>query len=182
MARTYVLQAPRIAVAAARMKADVNYIGVQDEETVAWLQANHVFVRDVWRDGHITVRRLQRLYHQLFPGDVLMMDGSLPENTMRKAISYAQAQGARIVVCLEAGQTVADTIIPMTDVLICYQAGFDPVADNIIVLDEALSSVAWAGALALCLMNGQNRERFEPFCYQAASMGELPWYDEVAYH
>jgi|GEM_PF-2419380 len=197
MSRIYALQAPRLAAAAARMKADVNYLGTADDAEVIWLERSHVFVRDAWAEGPVTVRRLQCLYHRLFPGDWLLMDGSLPAALTAKASAYARERGARVVIGLKAGQSGGETSGSAArgeatrsestpgdaaDILV-HEPGaswFDnPGAVVQIEPDENLD--AWIGTLAISLMNGFDLERSKPLCRRAASLSDIPWYDEVAY-
>lgn len=184
MSRIYVLQAPMLAVAAARMKTDVNYIGMTDHEaTVKCLEENHVFMRDVWNEGSLTEKRLQRLYHRLFPGDFLLMDSALPHELMMKASSYARELGAQVVISLKASEAkIADPIGDAAEILVCEPgAEWSGTPGAAIQLKPEEHLEAWVGALALCLMNGLELERSTAFCRRAAAFAEPPWYDEVAY-
>jgi len=188
MSRIYVLQAPRMAVAAARMKADVNFLGAVDIETADWLSDNHVFIRESWETGEVSVKQLQRLYHRLFPGDLLVMDGSLPDELMRKAAGYARELEARVVIGLKSsgtsveGATVKD-VGDLADILVhAPDARWTGNPGTIVPLEAADNLEAWVGAMALCLMNGLSLEQSRSFCKRAAGFKEeLPWYDEVAY-
>lgn len=192
MSRIYVLQSPGIAVAAARMKADVNFLGAVDERTADWLSDNHVFLRETWAPGEVTVKQLQRLYHRLFPGDMLVMDGTLPDELMAKASTYARELGAKVVIGIqgtgisgspsseaEAVRAVGD----LADILVhTPNARWSGNPGTIVSLESGDNLEAWVGAMALCLMNGLSLERSRSFCERAAAFkGELPWYDEVAY-
>lgn len=180
MSRTYVLQSPQIAAAAARMKADVNFIGVTDEATVQWLKENHVFIRDVWFEGELTVRRLQRLYHRLFPGDQLFVDGSLPESILLKAAAYAKERESRVVLILKEGQHASEALIQVADFFVSTDEN-ESMKEQHLSLPAGMNIDAWAGAMALCLMNGLSITDFKEFCSRAAAFSHLPWYDEVAY-
>jgi len=181
MSRIYALQAPRLAAAAARMKADVNFLGAVDPETARWLEDNHVFLRDVWNDGSVTEKRLQRLYHRLFPGDWLFLDGTLPDRLSSIASAYARESGARVVIGLQAGR--AETAIGDAADILVHEPGAawtgNPGATMEVGPGDNLE--AWVGTLAICLMNGLDLERSEPLCRRAASFPDLPWYDEIAY-
>ncbi|HZG54900.1 hypothetical protein [Paenibacillus sp.] len=182
MSRTFVLGAPLLAVAAARMKADVNYIGVADGGASSWMTANHVFLRDVWEDGELTTRRLQRLYHRLYPGSSLWTDASLDEETFLKAAAYARERRARVVLCVCEGQTATPAMGDAADWLVAGPAGVVGAPGQAVTLGAGESVASWAGAMALCLMNGLDLARMEPFCRRAAAFAdEPPWYDEVAY-
>ncbi|WP_391574988.1 hypothetical protein [Cohnella sp.] len=187
MSRIYVLQSPRMAVAAARMKADVNFLGAVDDQTANWLSDNHVFLRDSWAQGGVTVKRLQRLYHRLFPGDLLIVDGSLPDELMMKAALYARELGARVVIGLKGAGISSESndakdVGDLADILVHAPNAMwngDPRA--IVPLEAADNLEAWVGAMSLCLMNGLGLEQSWSFCKRAAASEELPWYDEVAY-
>ncbi|TLS50911.1 hypothetical protein FE782_17850 [Paenibacillus antri] len=182
MSRTFVLGASRLAVAAARMKADVNYVGVADESASSWMTANHVFLRDVWLEGELTTRRLQRLYHRLYPGSSLWMDASLGEETFLRAASYARERRARVVLCVCDGQTATPAMGDAADWLVARSGGAVGAPGQTVTPAAGESVVSWAGAMALCLMNGLDLARMTPFCKRAAAFGEEPpWYDEVAY-
>lgn len=192
MSRIYVLQAPGIAVAAARMKADVNFLGAVDERSADWLSDNHVFLRERWMPGEVSVKQLQRLYHRLFPGDMLVMDGSLPDELMAKAASYARELGAMVVIGLKgtgisgSPSSEADALMAVgdsADILVhTPNARWSGNPGTIVALESGDNLEAWVGAMALCLMNGLSLERSRSFCGRAAAFeGELPWYDEVAY-
>jgi len=181
MSRIYALQAPRLAAAAARMKADVNFLGAVGPETALWLEDNHVFPRDVWSDGSVTEKRLQRLYHRLFPGDWLFMDGTLPGHLASKASDYARDSGARVVIGLRAGTTAA-AIGDAADILVHEPgAAWTGNPGAIVKVGPGDNLEAWVGTLAICLMNGLDLERAEPLCRRAAAFSDLPWYDEIAY-
>jgi hypothetical protein len=182
MSRIYVLQSPRIAVAAARMKADVNFLGTIDAQTAEWLSDNHVFLRETWETGEVTVKQLQRLYHRLLPGDLLVMDGSLPDGLRKKASLYARELGARVVIGISESASVedvgdlADILVHAPNVRLTGNPGI------VVPLEAADNLEAWVGAMALCLMNGLSLEQSRSFCKRASAFEEeLPWYDEVAY-
>jgi hypothetical protein len=181
MSRIYVLQSPRIAAAAARMKADVNFLGVVDATRAQWLKENHVFLRDVWHWGELTVRRLQRLHHRLFPGDLLFMDGSLAEPLIVKAAAYARERRTSVIICIAEGEVASPEICRQADFLVTRGGTLQGEPGTLISLDTGENMEAWAGAMALCLMNGLSVERLHPFCKRAAAFAELPWYDEIAY-
>ncbi|QMV42661.1 1-phosphofructokinase family hexose kinase [Cohnella cholangitidis] len=190
MSRIYVLQSPRMAAAAARMKADVNFLGAVDVQTADWLSDNHVFLRETWETGAVTAKQLQRLYHRLFPGDWLVMDGSLPDGLRKKAGMYARELGARVVIGLsgngEAGSASSDDLIDVADgvdILVhAPNARWSGNPGTIVSLEAGDNLDAWVGAMALCLMNGLSLEQSRSFCQRAAAFEEeLPWYDEVAY-
>ncbi|WP_040949808.1 hypothetical protein [Gorillibacterium massiliense] len=185
MSRIYVLQAPRLAVAAARMKADVNYVGLLDAETASWLEENHVFIRDMWEEGELTRKRLQRLYHRLFPGDFLLMDGTLPGPLQALASEYAVQAGARVVIGLKtetSTQGAVRQISGFTEILIHEpEATWTGTPQTVIPLKQGENLEAWTGAFALCLMNGLSPEASAGFCRRVAAFADLPWYDEVAY-
>jgi hypothetical protein len=181
MSRIYVLQAPRLAVAAARMKADVNFLGAVDKMTLQWMENNHVFLRDVWQDGEVTVRRLQRLNHQLFPGNNLIMDMSLSEPLLLKAIAYAQERKARVILFVKDGEKVDQNVSETVDLLINRGGEIIGKPKEIIHLQPDDNAEAVVGAMALCVMNGLNTQQAESFFKRAAAFSDLPWYDEVAY-
>jgi hypothetical protein len=164
------------------MKADVNYIGVADERASAWMAANHVFLRDVWPEGELTTRRLQRLYHRLYPGSSLWMDASLGEEAFLKAAAYARERRARVVLCVCGGQAATPEMGDAADWLVAGPGGAAGFPRNVVTLAAGESVASWAGAMALCLMNGLDAARMEPFCRRAAAYtSEPPWYDEIAY-
>ena len=187
MSRIYVLQAPRLAVAAARMKADVNYLGLLDAGEAAWLEENHVFIREAWEEGELTRKRLQRLYHRLFPGDFLLLDGRMHCSLQTLAIEYATQLGARVIIGLKAEtdpQGAVRQIGDATDILV-HETGADWTGSphTVIPLKKGENLEAWMGAFALCLMNGLTPEASETFCRRAAAAQiDLPWYDEIAYN
>ncbi|MCU6707719.1 hypothetical protein M6D81_03265 [Paenibacillus sp. J5C_2022] len=180
MARTYVLQSPEIAVAAARMKADANYIGAADCATVKWMRDNHVFIRDTW-EGELTDRRLQQLYHRLFPGDDLFIDGRLSGKQQLKAVAYAKEKGARITLCVQEGHVVERDVYMAVDWIVSCGAQVNGGTDKVLLLRSDQYVYAAAGALALCLMHGLDASAAAGFYLKAADCKELPWYDEIAY-
>ncbi len=105
MSRIYVLQEEKIAVAAARMKADVNYRGILDEKIKHQLIDNHVFIRDCWSAGEMHTRRLQLLYHQLMPGDTLFLTDELSIEQCKTAIRYAKERGVLTVLVQLDGES-----------------------------------------------------------------------------
>lgn len=191
-----------MAAAAAMMKADVNFLGAIDEQTGRWLEERHVFLRDAWETGDVTVRRLQRLYHRLFPGDLLILDGTLPDPLTVRAAAYARERGARVLIGLAATSRREDAharkaratdartdeaAIPKAvgdgaDLLVFHASvSWSGQPREAIGLADGDNLEAWVGAMALCLMNGLDLERSREFCRRAAGFADLPWYDEVAY-
>lgn len=182
MSRTYVLQSPGIAIASARMKADVNYIGIADQVLVSKLAHNHVFLCEAWEQGPITERRLQRLYHRLMPGDSLFMEANLPEPLLIKALRYAKEAGATtVLVYMRPDLNKYSIVSSQADILIVPESNENMAANRVITFREHEHAEALAGAFALALMNGLDEKQAEAFYRKAALSKELPWYDEVAY-
>ena len=118
MPRNYVIQTPKLAVALGRMKVDVNFIGIIDRKTAGWLIDNHVFLSDIWEDGEITIHRIQRLYHRLFPNDQILFDMSLDNTLLLKAVTYAKELNACVILCVQTGEVVDASICGFIDILI----------------------------------------------------------------
>ncbi|MEF2246270.1 hypothetical protein [Paenibacillus sp. IITD108] len=197
MSRIYVLQAEDIAIAAARMKVDINYIGILDEKTKRKLEDNHVFIRDWWTEGELHTRRLQRLYHQLMPGDILFLSDDLPLEQRETAIRYAKERSALTVFLQLNGMDntfncAASLTNCFADIVIHYKQDDERESNDIqtaankfaverIELAANENIIGLSGALALCLLNGLRGEKAAEFYRKAAKFKELPWYDEVAY-
>ena len=181
MSRIYVLNAPRLAVAAGRMKTDVNFLGATDKLTVKWMEDNHVFILENWYDGKITEKRLQRLYHRIFPGDFLLMDFSLSKPFLVKALSYVKELEAKTVLYTASGLLVEPEICTMTDFLVDGGAHIIGKPANIIRFGTGEFAESSIGALMLCMMNGLSIKKAEVFFKKAARHPQLPWYDEIAY-
>lgn len=191
MSRAYMLNAVETAIAAGRMKADANYVGFADCAMCERLVANHVFVREAWTEGELTVRRLQQLYHRLWPGDILFIASSIAVPLLEVATRYARERGALTVLVEERQQPdyeyqlQRESAFELFDIVLLYgegtASGGDAESVQRIIFRPDEQATAYAGALALCLMNGQSLEAAEPFCRRAAGFAKLPWYDEVAY-
>lgn len=183
MSRTYILQSQQLAVAAARMKCDANYIGVVDSAAQEQdLRDNHVFIENLWREGSLTPYRLRCLVHQLKAGDVLLLDSLLSDETLVEV--YSLAKRAQCVVifaaltekAIESEWARAANVVVEIGANFCFQA-----QQSRVIVPSELAAAAAAGALALCQMNGLGLSQSEQFVSAAVLLKQLPWYDEVAY-
>lgn len=182
MSRIYVLQSPQLAVSAARMKADANYIGMLDKTTAAWLEENHVFIRDSWEHAKMNERRLQRLYHRLFPGDIFMTELHGEEELVVKALEYASELVAKKILCVRKDETASARVCELADMIISQEGTIQGNPSELIELGADENIDGAAGALAFCCMNELELKQSETFIRKAAALPGLPWYDEIAYY
>ncbi|WMT39446.1 hypothetical protein RE628_18710 [Paenibacillus sp. D2_2] len=184
MSRIYILDDADIAIAAARMKADANFIGLAGEVVRRRLKDNHVFIQEAWEQGGLTIRRLQSLYHRLSEGDILFVHDQVPEALLHKAVSYAKERGTRVVFVQHSMQEMTCDCCEWADIALlrtensAVEKTESPAAIWLLPHEHA---AAYAGALALCLMNRFVLDKADLFCRRASMHKELPWYDEIAY-
>lgn len=183
MSRTYILQSQQLAVAAARMKCDANFVGVVDDAAQEqYLHDNHVFIEKLWREGSLTPYRLRCLVHQLRAGDLLLFDHSLATETLTEAFSLAKRAQCLIIFAVLTDKAMDSQWARAASITIGVGESFDfDAQQNRIIARSALAAAAAAGALALCQMNGLGLQQSEQLISKAERLGRIPWYDEVAY-
>lgn len=184
MSRVWVVQSKEIAVSIARMKKDANFIGIASEEEQQEMIDNHVFLREVWDEGGLSEKRIQRLYHNIFEGDIVICPSILGEDVINKIVKYSKENGALVVFCLYDELTLNSDITLDLDFVIHYgQVRTDDFSAHICLSCE--ESINKAIGTILMILSISKKAIIKDYNIQlikkAESMKEIPWYDEIVY-
>ena len=181
MSRVWIVQSVDMAISIGRMKMDANYFGVATQSGLEKLVSNHVFTPEVWSEGELTMKRLQRLYHNLRQWDVVICPSSLSVEELERINRYAKERKAVTVL----GVVTHDIDAPVAGLydLVVHSGQVDG-AESKRELKLA-SREGVVNALGVIIMNlpqvlTNNLKDYNVDLISCAeSMEAQPWYDEV---
>lgn len=180
MSRVWIIQSKEIAISVGRMKMDANFFGIANTDEQQMLSDSHVFVREVWQKGILDTKRIQRLYHIIFSGDVVVIPSYLNDETIYKVIEYSKDKNAFIVMCLYENYQFTNTIAEAIDLTVHYGQEQVPIFTKEIIVNSKQSIDKAIGTILMLYKN--NLSDFDTELIEGAqNFDGIPWYDEIIY-